>query len=226
MSVLAQFNLNRDEFDGRVAVVTGAARGLGEYVARGLAQLGAHSILLDILPEGKAVAEELTHKGLSAEFHRLDLRDAVALDTFQAEILDTHGCVDILVNNAATLSGAPFVETPMEVWDDLYRTTVRASAYLISRFLPAMQANRFGIIANTIAAEGLSYAAYFSSAMVGQRSIVLSLAGETKRGDGVSAFAFAPGVMDTELVHNDDKTLQYYGMTEEEWVRDFVHNPG
>ena len=89
-----------------------------------------------------------------------------------------------------------------------------------------MNENGYGVIANTVAVEGLSYGAYFSSTMVGQRSMVLSLAGEVERNNGVSVFGFAPGVVDTQLVEKDAATLLYYGMTREEWARDFVDNPG
>ena len=226
MELLGRIGLKPQIFEGRVALVTGAARGLGEHVARGLAHLGADTVLADIRESGEAVAASIRAEGGKAEFLKVDLRDSEALDTIQRRLLDRHGRIDILINNAATLRGMPLIETPMEEWDDIYRTTVRASAFLISKFLPGMIANRFGIIANTVAAEGLSYGAYFSSALVGQRSMVLSLAGEVGKADGVSVFGFAPGVMDTQLVHEDSMTLEYYGMSEEEWIRDFVDNPG
>ena len=226
MELLSRIGLKPRTFEGRTAVVTGAARGLGEHVARGLAHLGADTILIDIRESGETVAADIRANGGKAEFLQVDLRDFEALDAMQRSLLASRGRIDILVNNAASLHGMKLIETPIEAWDDIYRTTVRASAFLISKFLPGMIANRFGVVANTVAAEGLSFGAYFSSALVGQRSMVLSLAGEVARKDGVNVFGFAPGVMDTGLVHEDDKTLEYYGLTEEEWIRDFVDNPG
>ncbi len=226
MELLDRLDLARDTFDGRVAVVTGAARGIGEQVALALAHLGAHVVILDVRTTGEAVADQINDDSGSAEFIEVDLTDLERLNAVQNEIFADHGRVDILVNNASKLYGVPILETPMALWDELHQTTVRASAFLISKFLPVMIDNRFGVIANTVAAEGLSYGAYFSSAMAGQRSMVVSLAGEVESGGGVSVFGFAPGVVDTRLVSEDTATYFYYGMTKEEWIRDFVDNPG
>ena len=226
MELLGRLGLEPDTFEGRIAVVSGAARGIGEQVARSLAHLRAHVVILDVRATGATVVDQILKEGGSAEFKQIDLTDLEALDVVQQDIVTNHGQVDILVNNASKLRGIPFLETPITLWEELYQTTVRASAFLILKFLPIMNRNRFGVIANTVAAEGLSYGAYFSAAMVGQRSMVLSLAGETEIDNGVSIFGFAPGVVDTQLVAEDTGTLRHYGMTLDEWVRNFVNNPG
>ena len=113
-------------FDGRVAVVTGAARGIGEQVARALGRLGAHVVILDVRTSGQAVADHINKSGGSAAFVEVDLVDLDRLDTVQQEILATHGRVDVLVNNASKLHRMPFLETPMALWDELHQTTVRA----------------------------------------------------------------------------------------------------
>ena len=155
MELLDRLNLMRDTFDGRVAVVTGAARGIGEQVARALAHLGAHAIILDIRESGTTVADQIRGNSRRAEFKQVDLTDLKALESVQQEILETHGRVDILVNNASKLRYQYVAKTPMALWDELHQTTVRASAFLISKFLPVMAENKFGVIANTVAVEGL-----------------------------------------------------------------------
>lgn len=226
MEILEKLELVPGAFEKRVAVVTGAARGIGEQVARALAHLGARVIMLDMRELGQEVANDIVASGGCAEFILVDLADTERLSVVQKELLTRHGRVDILVNNASHLESIAFLDAPLSLWDELYRTTVRASASLIGAFLPVMQRNRFGIICNTVAAEGLSWGAHFSAAMVGQRSMILSLAGEIAAEDGVSVLGFAPGVVDTPLVLEDTDALRYYGMSLDEWVKDFVDNPG
>ena len=179
MELLERLKLKEDAFSGRVAVVTGAAQGIGEQVARGLANLGAHVVILDILEQGEEIAAQIRGNSRSASFSQVDLRDIAALDRFQGEVLTEHGSVDILVNNASRLEYGHFQETPIEEWDDLHFTTVRASAFLSQKFLPRMLENGFGVICNTVAVDVLSNGAHFAAAMAGQKSMTLSLAGET-----------------------------------------------
>ena len=83
MELLDKLNLQPGTFDGRVAVVTGAARGIGEHVAKALAHLGAHTIILDIRETGDAVADQIRASGGFADFWRVDLTDLEALDAIQ-----------------------------------------------------------------------------------------------------------------------------------------------
>ena len=79
MELLDRLGLKPDTFAGRVAVVTGAARGIGEQVARGLAHLGARVIILDILDEGEKTAERIQGNARNVRFAQVDLRDVDAL---------------------------------------------------------------------------------------------------------------------------------------------------
>lgn len=227
MDVLEKLGLSAGTFDGRVAVVTGAARGIGEQVGRGLAALGAHVVLLDILEEGEDAAARIRGNDRSAEFYRADLRDLDALDRFQRYVYEAHGGADILVNNASKLRFTYFEDSPIEVWDDLHATTVRASAFLAQKFLPRMVSNEFGVICNTMGANAFSQAAYFAAAMAAQRSMILSLAGELGTDSGVSVFGFAPGNVDTPMVRALTPLFpRFFDMSHEEFIQRVVQNPG
>ena len=87
--------------DGKIAIVTGAARGTGAMTARRFVDNGALVVIADLLEdEGRAVAAEL---GDRAMFHRLDITDEDSWQTVVTAVLARHGRVDVLVNNAAVL---------------------------------------------------------------------------------------------------------------------------
>jgi len=227
MEILSQLQLPPGIFAGRVALVTGGARGIGEQVGKCLAHLGATVILLDMREEGAQTAERLRGNQRQVEFAHVDLRDMAALDRFQKEALITYGRIDILVNNASKLEFEHFQSATTDLWDDLHHTTVRASSYLSTCFLPKMLEQGFGIICNTLAPEVFSFAAHFASAMAGQRSMALSLAGEVPVDSGVSVFGFVPGVVDTQLVREQvDVIPKFFGLPQEERIDQTVALPG
>jgi NAD(P)-dependent dehydrogenase (short-subunit alcohol dehydrogenase family) len=96
MELLGCLGLKPGIFDGRIAVVTGAARGIGEQFARGLAHLGAHVVILDILEVGEDTVSQIRGNQRSAEFKQVDLTDLDELGRVYNEIMEEHGHVDNL----------------------------------------------------------------------------------------------------------------------------------
>lgn len=97
--------------DDRVAVVTGAAQGIGKATALALADLGAHVAICDFLEDGLAqTAAEITERGRKVHSANIDVRDADAVDTFMAHTHDTLGAIDILINNAGGGFWSPFAK--------------------------------------------------------------------------------------------------------------------
>jgi citronellol/citronellal dehydrogenase len=141
---------------GRVAIVTGASRGIGRALALGLAREGCAVVIAakstastDKLPGSIfTVAQEVEATGAQALPVAVDVRDADAIDALAARTVERFGRIDILINNAGALWWKPLLETPAKRFDLVMGVNARA-AFLCSRaVLPAMIANRFGHIIN------------------------------------------------------------------------------
>ena len=106
-----------DDLDGRVAVVTGAASGLGFAISKGLAAAGVKVLMTDVDADGAAgAAEEVRSHGGVVEGAGVDVRDPEALDRIAAHAVDHFGALHIAVNNAGIVNGGPMWELPLEEW--------------------------------------------------------------------------------------------------------------
>ncbi|HEY7329886.1 MAG TPA: SDR family oxidoreductase [Gemmataceae bacterium] len=145
-----------ESLKGRVAVITGASRGIGRALALGLAQAGCHIVVAaksttstDKLPGSIfTVAEEVESFGVQALPVQVDVRDEVQIDALTAKTLERFGRIDILINNAGALWWKSVIETPAKRFDLVMGVNARA-AFLCSRaVLPAMIERRWGHLIN------------------------------------------------------------------------------
>jgi NAD(P)-dependent dehydrogenase (short-subunit alcohol dehydrogenase family) len=110
----------------KTVIITGAARGIGYACAERFLGDGAKVVLADIDEKGgKNAARRLAEGNRDAIFVACDVGDGLDVRNLVAETLDTHGCIDILINNAATLDSAPFLDLEEEVFDAVLRTNLR-----------------------------------------------------------------------------------------------------
>jgi NAD(P)-dependent dehydrogenase (short-subunit alcohol dehydrogenase family) len=133
--------LDRDAalLEGRIAVVTGAARGIGEAIALGFARFGADLALCDRDAEGLArVAREVEGLGRRALTRALDLREEAALEGFFAAVTHNYARIDVLVNNAGGTFQAPFLEVGAKGRDALIRENFTQVAECVRLAVPAM----------------------------------------------------------------------------------------
>ncbi len=186
----------------RVALVTGATRGLGFAIARGMATAGATVILNGRKPDELATAAEtLVKEGLRADIAPFDVtqRDAIAAGV--AAIDAKHGRIDILVNNAGIQRRAPMPEFKPQDWNDVIATNLTAPFEVSQAVLPGMIARKRGKIvhiASLLSEFGRATVIPYAAAKGGVRQLTRGMAVELAP-DNIQVNAIAPGYFATEM---------------------------
>ena len=137
---------------GHVAIVTGAARGIGTEYARGLMREGAKVVAADILDElGEATARTLRSEGGEALFVHVDITDEESTRSLANTALETFGRIDVLVNNAALFADLqlmPLLETPLDYWNQVMAVNVTGALLCAKAVVPQMKTQGRGKIIN------------------------------------------------------------------------------
>ena len=195
----AEYRLQRMRLEGKTALVTGGASGIGAATARRLAAEGARVAIGDIDEDGaRELAGELD--GFSC---RLDVSDVVSVREAVAATVAAVGEVDVLVNNAGTDRFAFFVNTDEELWDFVLGVNLRGVLAVTHAVLGSMQQRRSGSIVN-VASEagrvGSQGSAVYSAAKAGVIGFTKAIARESAR-YRVRCNAVAPGPIETPLLN-------------------------
>ncbi len=192
--------MNKDaSLAGRVAIVTGAASGIGRSIAEGLADDGATVVVADREPVvGVAGSERLTLPAIGA----VDVADPAACRGLVDSVVEEHGRIDILVNNAGLQHLSPMVEFPDERWDYLLSVMVDGPFHLTKAVLPGMIARGWGRIVNIGSIHSL-VASPNKVAYVTAKHALLGLTRATALeagGAGITCNLVAPAYVRTPLV--------------------------
>jgi NAD(P)-dependent dehydrogenase (short-subunit alcohol dehydrogenase family) len=181
---------------GRVAVVTGAARGIGQAIALRLAQAGHVVAVGDVRPADETVAAIRTAGG-DAVAVGCDLDSAAGVDLLARQVTERFGHVDVLVNCAALMLFRPLPELDLDTWRRIQAVNVEAAFLLCAAFVPGMAERGFGRVINVASntvwkPPGAGFVGYITSkgAIVGfTRAMAVELGAS-----GVTVNAIAPGL--------------------------------
>ncbi|GHE46852.1 MULTISPECIES: SDR family NAD(P)-dependent oxidoreductase [Streptomyces] len=185
----------------KVAVVTGAGRGIGRAVAARLSKDGFHVVAADLDAQGAHdCAERVRDSGGQAEALALDVTDRTAVRAAFADIHQRLGRIDALVNNAMWIKYAPLVDFDEDAVDAMFGIGVKSSIWTMQAAIPVMKAQGGGAIVNLsspAAIRSVPGGALYSAVKGAVTSLTLQSAGELGR-DGIRVNAVMPGSVPTE----------------------------
>jgi 3-oxoacyl-[acyl-carrier protein] reductase len=194
--------MSASENNGKVAVVTGAAQGIGRATALRLASDGYRIAVVDFRPEpAEKVAAELQELGTDAAAFTADVGDSTAVDDATKQIIERFGGLDVLVNNAGTHVPGDVVDLSNEDFDRVVDTILKGTFYFSRAVLPTMIAQRGGSIVNVSSVWAWACApgaAPYCLAKAGVTALTKSLAQEVGK-YGIRVNAVAPYLVNTEL---------------------------
>ena len=203
-----------DDFSGKIALVTGASRGIGKAIALALAEAGAY-VIVNYVSNKKAAGEtmeEIRRLGGHGETFRANVQDAENVEAMFQHIRTAHGKLDILVNNAAILSRVPFLEMSLDEWERVMDGNVRGY-FLCGQQAARMMVERgYGRIINISSISQYQAAVNRSHYCTSKGAIgmltkcmALELAGQ-----GITVNSVVPGSIHTDFNNDVLSDPQYY----------------
>ena len=189
------------DLSGRVAIVTGASRGIGRAIARQLAVQGAVVVAAARGENARPVADEIVAAGGRADAVSLDVTEAGAAEQLVATTLERHGRIDILVNNAGIARDQLLLRMKREDWEAVLATNLTAAFVMSQAVLKPMVRQRGGriiSISSVVGQSGNAGQANYAASKAGLIGFTKALALEVAS-RGITANVVAPGLIETDM---------------------------
>jgi 3-oxoacyl-[acyl-carrier protein] reductase len=199
--------LNMETLKGKIALVTGAGKGIGRAIAIALANEGAHvGIIARTEKDLLTVADEIRTTGVKAAIATADVSDINSVNTAVDNIQKELGNIDILINNAGIGTFGKFLELEPSVWENQVKTNLFGVYYVTRAVLPQMIERKTGDIVNISSTAGLKGAAVtsaYSASKFGVMGLTESLMLEVRK-HNIRVTALNPSTVVTELAKNSN----------------------
>ncbi|MBP1949958.1 SDR family oxidoreductase [Virgibacillus litoralis] len=202
------------KLDGKVAVVTGAASGMGKSIAELYAKEGAKVILADLNLEGaEKVTDQITNNGGTAKAVKVNVAELADIENMIDTAVSEYGTLDILVNNAGIMDGMePVGEVTDERWDLIFDINTKGVMRAIRKALPIFLEKEKGVIINTASTGGLN-GAHAGATYGASKHAVVGLTKNTGfmyAEKGIRCNAIAPGGVETNIA-SSMKNISEFG---------------
>jgi 3-hydroxybutyrate dehydrogenase len=214
------------DLTGRVTIVTGGSRGIGEAVAREVAKAGSNIAIFDLDgDEASAAAAAIAREtGVKARGYRVDVRRSELLRQMCDAVAQDFGGIDHLVNNAGVQHVAPIAEFPDDKWEFVLSVDLDGVFYATKAVWPHLVARKRGRIVNIASVQGLVGSLYKAAYNAAKHGVIGLTKSSALEGAplGITVNAVCPGLVMTDLIRKQAPQLvQSYGggITEDEALR-------
>ena len=157
--------------DGQVAIITGGAKGIGEGACKVFCEVGATVVIWDVI-NGQDTADRIASEGGNISYQKVDITKRDQIEAAVIDIMEKHGRIDILINNAGIIRDKFFLKMSDEEWDLVMDVNLKGTFNTCKVVVPIMREARYGRIINTSSINGLTGA-------FGQTNYAVSKAGSS-----------------------------------------------
>ena len=189
------------KLDGQIVIITGGARGIGEGICKIFCNEGATVALWDVLEEGQTTADSISADGGSIFFQKVDVTSQESVNAAVKKIIDNHGKIDVLINNAGVIRDRSILKMTREEWDTVRSVNVDSLFITTKSVLPHMKTANYGriISASSINAfQGAFGQTNYSASKAAIVGFTHSLCREVGKYN-ITVNAVAPGFIKSEM---------------------------